>query len=138
MNRVSIYTAYKRSVPIWEIKNNGEEVLSERFKELIKELWDMNVKALAYRYGNKEKSSKGNKEYIKNYVFEYEREIKDIMENDVKLLMKYFKSFCNYTYQCSEGNISKSKLYKEIEKYETELGLRIAQNIPEWHEGKWE
>jgi len=131
MNRIAVYTAMKRKIRFYD----ENDKLTKEFKNLIKELWALNVEALVERYGEEEKE--GNKEYIRGYRFEYEK-LPMEFEKDMKLLMKFFKSFANYTYQCAKGKVPEMKLYKEIEGYEKELGCRIAQSLPEWDAGAWE
>lgn len=132
MNRVSSYIAKKRKIEIFDKDDN----LTEEFQKLIKDLWGLNVFSLCERYGEKEKSEYDD--YVKEYKFEFEKLPKEHFEKDIKVLMKYFKSFCNYTYQSCEGNANKTKLYKECQKYENELASHIATALPEWDEGEWE
>lgn len=132
MNRVASYIAFKRKIDLYDADDN----LTEEFQKLINDLWELNVFSLCERYGEKEK--KENEDYIKEYKFEFEKIPKENFEKDIKLLMKYFKSFCNYTYQSCEGDADKTDLYKECQKYENELASNIAYALPEWDEGEWE
>jgi hypothetical protein len=136
LSRVASYLAKKRGIVVYESDKDGKEVLSKKMKKLISDLWDLNVFSLNERYGEETIKEDNNEEYIKDYVFEYQRLSEN--EQDTKKIMLFFKSFCNYTYQSCEGKAEKTKLYKECQETETELAYKIAYNIKEWNEGEWE
>jgi len=82
--------------------------------ELAHALYSLNVEALRQRYED-------YKEMISPFVFTSE-----IWFDDKKGNAQFYKSLCCFTYQCLEGNVPETELYKELEKLENDLAHEIA------------
>lgn len=51
--------------------------------------------------------------------------------------IEIYKLLNCYTYQCCEGNAPESKLYKAIERLESDLCHRIVSELPEYKTAAW-
>lgn len=52
-------------------------------------------------------------------------------------IIQALKSLQCLIYQCSEGNIPRRKLYREMEKLEFALAKEIVYRLPEYDRAKW-
>jgi len=52
-------------------------------------------------------------------------------------LMQVYKSVQCFVYQCSEGDVVKSKLYQDFVKLEHRLAAEIISNTPEYNKAVW-
>jgi hypothetical protein len=48
-----------------------------------------------------------------------------------------FKAISCLSYQCSEGDVPKTELFKELELAEGMIAARIVQNLPEYEKAPW-
>ena len=97
----------KREIEKLAGKKTGEKGLNQIGKKLI----ELNCEAVSQRY-----NEKIDKKAIKDYKFNFEKcEIEQA-----------FKHLCCLTYQMSEGNVPKTKLYKLLEKVANCLAYAIA------------
>lgn len=94
------------------------------FRNLADRLFEMNQKALLQRYDDKPDS-----DYVKIPKFE----INDKPVSDLQLL----KSLQCLSYQCCEGNVPKTKLYKWVETIIESLKSYIISKMPEYDKAKW-
>ena len=72
-----------------------------------------------------------NKEKIKEYAFS------DVWGTTAKK-EQVLKTLDCFLYQCNEGNISKTKIYKNLEKARQLLADEIISKIPEYDKAAWE
>lgn len=114
---------FKRIHTILE-RNNYRE--SEDFDRLAIEFFEMNKEAVKQRYNEKE-----NTDYIK---------IPDSFNWDGGKLNKYqcLKSMECLRYQCSEGNIPKTRLYKFLDNLIITWQSYIMDGIPEYNQAGWD
>lgn len=92
-------------------------------KTLAQNLYDMNAKALAERYGKADDMMT---------PFEFEDGL--IYENDAQ----FYKSFSCYLYQCAEGDVYESEQYALIRKLCDGLAHNIAMQFASAKGARWE
>lgn len=99
---------------------------SEDFDRLAIDLYQMNRDAVKQRYDEPEDS-----DYIK---------IPDCLNWDGEKLNKYqcLKSMRCLRYQCSEGNVPETKLYKMLDKLIEVWTNYIIDDIPEYNKAEWD
>jgi hypothetical protein len=83
-------------------------------------LWDMNRKAVNQRYNEKRKAEK----YVYKFCFNIEP-------------VQSFKAMQCLLYQCSEGNVPKSKTYKTLELFVCAAARGIVENLKAYETAKW-
>jgi hypothetical protein len=101
-----------------------------------RKLFAMNIEAVTQRYpdckGNPGNMPGGDIDAAEQYNFPgipAMPEIKDKAE--------CLKALACLLYQSSEGNVSETALYKEIDAYEKTLGMAIINEMPEYQAAKW-
>ena len=106
---------------------NREFISTEDLTKLGQKLLLMNLKALNQCYGDK--LTKENKDYALMYIYV------DVAAR----LNKYqaLKSMQCLSYQCSEGNVPKMKLYKWLNDQINILESNIIDSIPEYQKAEW-
>jgi hypothetical protein len=82
-------------------------------------LWVMNIGAVNQRY--KEKNP------ISLYYYEY---------YPTNIIQTY-KSLQCYLYQCAEGNVLKTSLYKDLDKLSCDIADKIISDLPEYKNAEW-
>ena len=92
-------------------------------QNLGKAIKNLNCDAVAQRYNEKK-----DIEAVEEYTFKYE----------FTTLYQAFNHLRCLTYQCSEGNIPETKLYKLLEKLEQNLEYTIALENPEVKGAEWD
>ena len=112
----------------WEIRDwiskqrnfytNDDEDLTSFGRKLYK----MNIKAVNKRY-----AGKTDETFLHKYEFVY---------TDTSI-EQVFNSIRCFTYQCSEGKVPNSKLYKQMERLETGLARMIAYREVEKANVEW-
>ena len=93
-------------------------------KGLALKLYDMNFEALEARYSEQSLGMMEKFEYDDGAFFDGEAQ--------------FYKSLQCYLYQCNEGDVDESKLYKEIEKVCNALAHIIAGRWADKQGAKWE
>ena len=105
----------------------------ESDKKIFNALAGTNLNALEARYGQK-----GAAEMFDGKDYE---EGHDIWENRDGVIKPWhyqlLKSIQCYLYQCSEGNVPDTPIYKAMEKLEVKLTRFIACNQPEYEKAEW-
>ena len=106
------------------LKNNGYNEC-EDFDRLYQELYIMNRNAVIQRYDEKEDS-----DYIK---------LPDVVNWNDGQLDKYqaLKSMHCLRYQCSEGNVPETKLYKLLDEIIHDWESYIINRMPEYEKARW-
>lgn len=93
-----------------------------------RKLLAMNIKATEQRYSSNPFLNKvEKKERLKNFEFSY------FFVSRVQAL----KSLSCFLYQCAEGNVPNSKLFKEMRLEEEKLMWGIIDALPEYSKAKW-
>lgn len=82
-------------------------------------LW-MNCEAVNYRYPNANEW----------YDFRYQ-------ETDAPSLVQLYKHLRCLLYQCSEGYVPDTDLYKELNAYADRLAVAITETLPAYNAAKW-
>ena len=105
----------------------GQDTIS--LTRLGRRLLKMNIRATGQRYPDKPYLDEQQAKKAIN-TFNY----------DPAYCNKYqeLKSLQCYLYQCSEGTIPQTKLYRELRKHETELINAIISSIPEYDKAEWD
>lgn len=103
-----------------------DEEEQQKLGEAIREL---NFESIRQRYGDK--SLKEDKKYFKEYKFI------DIPLKE-RIIYQVYNHLRCLTYQLSEGNIPKTKLYKALEELENALAYSIANEKVEKLKCEWE
>lgn len=95
-------------------------------KELAKALYDLNVKALKERY-----------EDYQDFVvpFEYTGEV--FLDNDKRRAQAYMSLSC-FLYQCNEGRVPETELYKKLEEFRIKMAKEIAFDWAEKQKAIWD
>ena len=110
----------------------GVEPGLEKFEELCEAgndptalgqaLWRMNYRAVNYRYDERKRCPK----------YEFEKATTGTSYHQL------LKSLHCLGYQCSEGKVPNTTLFKNLEALEVWLQYRIATKCPEYEQAKWE
>jgi hypothetical protein len=93
-------------------------------RDLAQRLFNMNCEAVDYRYG------KGESEKFRPLDFKYRE------ENSIKKLWVYKALNC-LMYQCSEGKVPDSPLYKQMEEIQSAIAHSIVCALPEYERATW-
>jgi len=109
----------------WILKDNGYNT-AEDFDRLAIELYQLNREAVKQRYDEPEES---------DYIAIPER-----FNWDNGKLDKYqaLKSMQCLRYQCNEGNVPETKLYKMLETLIQNWMYYILNQIPEYNNAEWD
>lgn len=99
-----------------------ENQANESAKKIAQALYDLNVRAVNYRYN---KNDDTEFTAFKN---------KMPINNKFQLL----KSLHCLIYQCSEGNIPNDPLYKRLETISSCIAIDIVKNLPEYDAAAWD
>jgi len=90
-------------------------------EKLAKDMFDLNVSAVRQRYSEREEAPK----------FTYS-------QSSPISFMQTFKSLSCWVYQCTEGDVPKSNLYKFFaDVAETYLLKKIVYGLPEYDNAEW-
>lgn len=92
-------------------------------QKLGKKLMKMNCEAYSQRYGEPLA-----KKVIRAYEYKPTR----------TSLFQTYKTMQCFHYQCCEGNVPTTKLYKQIAKELEKLANEIIDELPEYKSAKWE
>ena len=96
---------------------------NENSQEFRQSLFQMNIDGVNARYGEDE-----SKEFRPlEYKFRYE------LTNQFQVL----KSLQCLLYQCSEGDVPETELYKTMKDYEHSMAMRIVRNLPQYDKAQW-
>lgn len=82
-------------------------------------LWTMNVKAVDQRYRENNPVS----------LYRYEYRPADNIQ--------VFKSLRGYLYQCTEGDVPESPLYKDLDRLADTIAREIVINLPAYERAEW-
>ncbi len=93
-------------------------------EKLANAMFQLNCDGVTARYGT------GEAEKFRPLNFRYQPEI---CYSRVQVL----KSLQCWMYQCCEGDVPKTKLYRFFEEVENYLALKIVMNLPEYDKAKW-
>lgn len=127
-DRLSYYDT-KKLCEVLEKKCKG--YLSYLVREVGRELFVMNDKALRERYGNDEW-------WLEDVDKETEYWCFDMGHNlYFKEKFQLLKSLQCYLYQCSEGKVPECDLYKALENLEQQIQTDIVCHLPEYEQANW-
>jgi hypothetical protein len=93
-------------------------------KDLCVKLWRLNARAYNGRYGENAKISAAD---IKGML----RNASEV--DDIQL----FKDVGCIEYQCCETGTDHLKLFKQLQDFESRLGVAIAMSLPAYQQAKW-
>ena len=93
-------------------------------RNLAKQLFNLNRASINQRYGM------GEDKKFREMDYEYKRHTVD--------KVTAFKALQCLIYQCSEGNVPETRLYKSLEKKEQKLAYEIVTNLPEYNKTSWD
>lgn len=115
---------------------NFPEELEKKFKyktakEIFIELAEMNIESLKQRYPGHYEELIGEIEFIPN------ADIWQSREKGITYHYQLLKSLQCFTYQCCEGDVPESDLYKGIEKLADCVGYYIISKMPEYQAAEW-
>ena len=125
-NKTISKLAYALSGEETDIKELSSEY--EKPEVLALDLYRLNVKALSERYGKDEAEKWGAFEFIKT----------DEFNESNKDLAQYYRSLRCFLYQCSEGNVPKTKLFETLDKLSDIIAHRIASNWSDELGAEWD
>ncbi len=92
-------------------------------------LYRMNERAIIARYGEESvKEFAEGRPGGSGFVFQ-----RDNLSN----MMQDLKSIRCLIYQCSEGEVFKEELYKQIDAYSGDLALAIVSRLPQYESARW-
>ncbi len=102
-------------------KEEIEEIFGTTHKDTIGyQLWKMNCEAVNQRY----KETDTAPEYKHPFVVSCST-------------MQSYKSLRCYLYQCSEGDVPESQLFKKLDSFSDKLGSSAASSTAEYSEADW-
>ena len=93
-------------------------------EKLAKAMFQLNCDGVNARYGD------GEAEKFRPLYFTYKPE-----GNTFRV--QVLKSLQCWMYQCNEGDVPQTKLYRFFEEVENYLALQIVMSLPEWDKAKW-
>ncbi len=103
----------------------GVDLTSDQWDEkLAQAMFQLNCDGVNARYGE------GEAEKFRPLNFTYKP------EGDT-FLVQVFKSLQCWMYQCSEGDVPDTKLYRFFEAVAHHLALQIVMDLPEYDKAKW-
>lgn len=117
------------NINLWNLHETDKET-DKVLKAFGEELLKLNLMAFYDRYKHIKEIEQEIKEAIKEYKYE-DTPLKD--RNKFQVL----KSIHCFLYQCSEGNIPESNLFKVIQKIGEHIQSNIINNIPEYEKAVW-
>ena len=117
--------AHIASVPIDSRQKFYPLLAEENKNKLGCQLWRMNVDAYNYRYSE---SSHVPAEPYPIYVFS---------RISFYTPIQTFKSFECFIYQCSEGDIPKTELYKQVFAVSRQLAAEIVHSTSQYDKAEW-
>jgi len=100
----------------------------EKPEVLALDLYRLNIKALVNRYGKEEIEKEGAFEFIKT----------DEFNESNKDLAQYYRSLRCFLYQCSEGDVIETKLFKLLDGISNQIAHRIASNWADEKGAEWD
>ena len=125
IDRITSYLDQMRtsSQPYWSrklgMKHPDPCISTKQLSELGTRMWSMNAKATGERYNKEEPAT----------IYDY----KYTLINDVQV----YKSLQCFLYQCGEGNIPETDLYKALKELLLKLAGDIIIDLPEYQEAEW-
>lgn len=87
-------------------------------------MFELNVEAIKQRYPDDDPSE------FRPLDYQYRLEIG---ESKIQVL----SSLRCWLYQCAEGDVPETKLYRVMEEYSHHLALSIVYSLPEWNATEW-
>ena len=103
--------------------NYGNIWLNKMGKRLLR----MNIKATEQRYLQPYLTKSEVRKRIRSFKYQF------VVVSDIQA----FKSLSCFLYQCMEGKIEKTKLYRQMREIQTELGFKILKNLKEYENAEW-
>jgi hypothetical protein len=103
-------------------------------QKLVNALFDLNIQAVKERYGDESPATmpghvQTNKQLaIGQIPYAY---------TDANIIQVY-KSLKCLIYQCSEGNVPNTPLYKFLEELENTIARHIVSELPEYEKAEWD
>jgi len=119
IDRIVTFAETKGAEHFWSRYPAIHEVFAGDCNKLGQKLLVMNNKAVDARY------NENNPIELYNYSHTPASKI------------QVYKSMQCFLYQCTEGDIPKSKLYKELEELIGDLAADIVYNLPEYGKAQW-
>ena len=113
------------------LKQHGIQAEAYRDKEaLVKSLLALNIQAVHERYGDTSLDTMPGKNGMKtsDYTFKIEPGSR----------VRVLKSLSCLTYQCAEGHVPETPLYKFLEDLENAIAMSIVHAMPEYINGGWD
>jgi hypothetical protein len=92
--------------------------------KLANAMFQLNVDGVNARYGE------GEAEQFRPLNFTYKPEM-------YYTRVQVLKSLQCWMYQCCEGDVPKTKLYRFFEEIENHLALKIVDSLPEYQKAQW-
>jgi len=108
-----------------KLRNLDYNLLSmEDCKRLAEDMFSLNVRAVNQRYGE------GEAEKFRSLDFKFQ------LQSPTSLI-KTLKAFECWSYQCCEGDVILSNLYKALGQVAIFLAWRVVHGLPEWEKEGW-
>ena len=101
--------------------NEDHRLSGEQLDELGGKLWQMNADAVNARYSEKSGAPICYAHRTRAYT-----------------LVQQYKATCCYLYQCSEGDVPQTELFKHVEDLSHRLAARIVSQLPEYQNSQWD
>lgn len=97
--------------------------IATRPQDLGEEMYKLNLAAVEDRYG----------EYSAGQMCSLDYKYRRVTASKIQVL----KNLRCWIYQCSEGEVPNTTLYKFMDEYSGELALDIVRTMPEWEIANW-
>jgi hypothetical protein len=97
---------------------------------LAKKLLDLNIEAVHQRYGDTSIETMPGKvgQKLEDYAYRFNH----------STLVQVYKSVQCLSYQCAEGNVPETQLYKFLEDLENTLAKEIVSALTEYNKAAWD
>ena len=109
----------------WLAREYNVDLTSDNWDaKLAQAMFQLNCDGVNARYGE------GKAEQFRPLNFTYKPEV-------YHSLVQVLKSLQCWKYQCSEGDVPQTKLYRFFEEIENHLALQIVMGLPEYKKAVW-
>lgn len=110
----------------------GRNQCCEALDLLGRQLYALNAEAVRQRYGDRADLSPLPEEYCWKITFW------TLKESELQYKMRLYKALRCLIYQCGEGNVPETMLYKAMEERAHMMADEIIGLLPEWKAATWD
>lgn len=112
-----------------ELKEILKAYKGNTFVQLYRALEDMNIKALVARHHDDPAELRAKDVPLHPCIESFMKKRADQVQ--------LHKTFCCYLYQCSEGDVTDTKLYRIVRNIANDMGCTLLESTDEWRNMRW-